>query len=620
MSLSVVAHAQTDAVLQKTAVNALGQRAGAIIVMDAQSGRVLASINSGVSLEQTLPPGSTVKPFVALAALRAGLIKGGSRMRCGSPYERNGYRASCVHPPNLPAFDLREGLAHSCNFYLGKLGERMTAQQFRAGLSAFGLAEHLPGRDWRPQYAIGDSHDIRVRPAQLVAAYAALANGGRLFNIGATSRLRSNIALTGEQRQILLDGMRGAVVYGTAHNSGLKSLPCYIFGKTGTMLNGTGGTQGWFVGLASEGPEQPAPADVKLAVLVYLKDGKGADGAALAEPIFAAWQGQTFTHHNLSRKAGNELLPTAQYHLNHKSTATWQVGKGGLPPLLGLARFSKINSFLQSEVRVRVGRETRILPLEDYVLGVVNAEASWESEPEALKATAVAARTYALRHLRRHGREGYDFCTLTHCQRYVAPQVTAAPERIRRALQATRGQVLTDKNGRVIEAYYSASCGGWTADVNTLWGAKPQSYLRGARDEACDGEAHAHWTDTIAADKLAAALRQDQRTDMGGELREIKINPDATGRAETVELIGNNTRRISGWEFKIIVGRALGWNYLKSSRFTVEKQGAAFVFHGRGFGHGLGLCQEGAHTRATRGASYRQILARYYSGAVISRR
>ena len=71
---------------------------------------------------------------------------------------------------------------------------------------------------------------------------------------------------------------------------------------------------------------------------------------------------------------------------------------------------------------------------------------------------------------------------------------------------------------------------------------------------------------------------------------------------------------INGWEFKLIVGRALGWNLLKSSRFTISRSGSAFVFRGSGFGHGLGLCQEGAHVMAQRGLTYRQILTKYFPG------
>jgi stage II sporulation protein D len=119
----------------------------------------------------------------------------------------------------------------------------------------------------------------------------------------------------------------------------------------------------------------------------------------------------------------------------------------------------------------------------------------------------------------------------------------------------------------------------------------------------------------IPAEKLARALQSDARSNVGAKVDEVRIiKRDATGRAEMMELSGERRRNIRGWDFKIIVGRALGWNLLKSSRFEVERVGANFVFRGSGFGHGLGLCQEGAHVMASSGIGYRQILARYFPG------
>ncbi len=92
---------------------------------------------------------------------------------------------------------------------------------------------------------------------------------------------------------------------------------------------------------------------------------------------------------------------------------------------------------------------------------------------------------------------------------------------------------------------------------------------------------------------------------------------DETGRAELITIKGSRQITINGWDFKIIVGRALGWNVLKSSRFEITKSGPNFIFRGSGFGHGLGLCQEGAHVMAARGATYRQILSKYFPGARI---
>jgi len=92
---------------------------------------------------------------------------------------------------------------------------------------------------------------------------------------------------------------------------------------------------------------------------------------------------------------------------------------------------------------------------------------------------------------------------------------------------------------------------------------------------------------------------------------------DPTGRAELISLEGERRRQLRGWEFKIIVGRALGWSVLKSSRFEVSRRGESFFFRGSGFGHGLGLCQQGAHVMARRGMSCRQILDHYFPGTKI---
>jgi len=87
---------------------------------------------------------------------------------------------------------------------------------------------------------------------------------------------------------------------------------------------------------------------------------------------------------------------------------------------------------------------------------------------------------------------------------------------------------------------------------------------------------------------------------------------DETGRAQLITIQGEQQLIVSGWDFKLIVGRALGWNLLKSSRFEISRSGSNFIFRGSGFGHGLGLCQEGAHVMAVRGANYRQILQKYF--------
>ena len=128
------------------------------------------------------------------------------------------------------------------------------------------------------------------------------------------------------------------------------------------------------------------------------------------------------------------------------------------------------------------------------------------------------------------------------------------------------------------------------------------------------------WTDTIPLKRLHEALRTDARSDTGARLDRIRVvRRDLSGRAELVSVEGARQRLLRGWDFKTIVGRALGWHVVKSSRFDVERVGANIRFRGSGFGHGLGFCQMGAHVMATRGATYRDILKFYLPGTRISR-
>lgn len=181
--------------------------------------------------------------------------------------------------------------------------------------------------------------------------------------------------------------------------------------------------------------------------------------------------------------------------------------------------------------------------------------------------------------------------------------------------------MLQDDHAQPIDAYFGASCGGETANVRDLWGVTPAFYLRGVRDEYCVAGPHAKWTDTISHADLLRALKSDSRTDIGKRLDQVFVSQrDETGRAEFIMLEGEQRKIVRGWDFKIIVGRVLGWNVLKSSRFEIARSGSNFIFRGSGFGHGLGLCQEGAHVMAARGASYEKIPQKYFPGTVVKKR
>ncbi|HVF48892.1 MAG TPA: SpoIID/LytB domain-containing protein [Pyrinomonadaceae bacterium] len=633
---------ETDRALQRAATSALGNREGTIILLDPQNGRVRAVVNARFATGEALPPGSTIKPFTTLAALRAGILDDSARVLCRQRYRRGTYDIHCAHPLFRPPFNPVQALAYSCNYYFSKLGQRLDENTFNPTLQSFGFGaptgigdEHeaaglLPrAGQWHESIALGESQQLHVTPIQLITAYAALVNGGHLYvpqrapARDFAPRTRSTLDIAPAHRALLLSGMRGAVAYGTAARAGLSALPLHVFGKTGTSTPADDfRTQGWFVGFASDrtgvetaraSAEKVAPASVRLAVLVFLKRAHGSECAELARPIFQEYAKRRA---DADADARSDDAATRQ-----RDDGQAQDERSTSPALSASSRAAS------SRVRVRIVRDdaTHVMSLDDYVFGVLAAEASTEDEFEALKAQAVISRTYALKNLNRHARDGYDLCNNTHCQRFVAvPDESVRAsfyELLHRAIDETTGEHLRDREGRVADAYFSAACGGATANVESLWGVRPApAYLRGMRDDFCAGEAHRSWTDTIPHAQLLRALRSDPRTDTGARLDNLRIvKRDASGRAEMLALEGERRRLVRGWDFKIIVGRTLGWNVIKSTRFEVARAGANFVFRGSGFGHGLGLCQLGAHVMARRGASYRQILEHYFHGTIPSR-
>jgi SpoIID/LytB domain protein len=649
--------AAIDSALQDAARAALPGREGTIIVMDARTGRIRAIVNPEAAYSQALMPGSAIKPFTTLAALRAGLIDEDSRTVCPGRFTGLSFSLPCVHADHLPPFNPSQAIAYSCNYYFATLGQRLGRDKLIATLREFDFgqttgigskeaagvlrpcemgssarimrsaeANHAGEQaDCNARSAVGESENLQVTPIQLLTAYAALLNGGHLYEprIAAASDFRaverSRVDISEQQRSIIAEGMAGAVRYGTARSAKLASLPLTIIGKTGTANPPQSfRSNGWFVGLAApfESAREPESSEIELAVLVLLPRAHGSQAAELARQLFAAYANAS---QKPDRQGGQGSQPAS-------SDAT-----------SGATNQSAIRNPQSAIVKVHLVHDnmTQELPLDDYVLGVMRAEGTMETEPEALKALAIAIRTFALKNAGRHAKDGYDFCSTTHCQRFVSsptvrqgsmgntalPDGRASDTRLIAAVRATEGQVLIDDHNQVVDSYFGASCGGETANIGDLWGVTPPSYLRGVRDEYCESGPHANWTDTISRADLLRALQSDSRTDVGSHLDDIAVGKrDESGRAEFINVDGEHRKTVRGWDFKIIVGRVLGWNILKSSRFEVTRSGSGFVFRGSGFGHGLGLCQEGAHVMAARGASYQKILEKYFPGTKVAPR
>ena len=255
---------------------------------------------------------------------------------------------------------------------------------------------------------------------------------------------------------------------------------------------------------------------------------------------------------------------------------------------------------VRGDVVVAPGRAglvaVNVLALEDYLTGVLGSEMPRSFPLEALKAQAVAARTYALnKKLEQYG-QPFHLGSSVISQVYKGLEVE--DPRTREAVEATRGLVLTWQL-QPIEAYFHSSCGGHTeTGLDALGRELP--YLRSV-ECACRKLPVSQWSLTLSAKELAQLG--------GAKASTVKIEDrTATGRARRV-LVG--TRAYDAVSFR----ERVGYMRLKSLDFTVKKHRDGVELEGHGFGHGAGLCQWGANAYAEAGWDFRRILSHYYPGA-----
>jgi SpoIID/LytB domain protein len=263
-----------------------------------------------------------------------------------------------------------------------------------------------------------------------------------------------------------------------------------------------------------------------------------------------------------------------------------------------------------------------IVNIEDYVKGVIGYEMSEYFHIEALKAQAVASRTYGIYKIKQSSE--YDVVDSVLNQVYKGFNTSFA--KVEQAVEATRGDIIFS-SGYVIETLFSANNGGYSEDAVNVWG-NPVAYLKAKKDDYDDYNIYENsrkydWTVTYTAqqltDKLNASLGTSGNTFIriktetiafynSGRVGNLEIEyKDAGGNINTKTLIRTNTRGFFGF---------------KSSMYTVthNKEADTYTFIGHGAGHGLGMSQIGALNRALGGQTYKEILSFYFTGAVVEKR
>jgi stage II sporulation protein D len=255
---------------------------------------------------------------------------------------------------------------------------------------------------------------------------------------------------------------------------------------------------------------------------------------------------------------------------------------------------------------------TAILPMDEYVAGVLAGETGAFKSEETLKAMAVTARTYALHFGSRHALDGFDFCDSTHCQNLRVSELTP---RLRKIVAATAGEVLW-YDGEPAATYYHANCGGTTEDGRFILGSEEQRapYLKQHSDTYCVRNGTIQWRSQVSKGELQHALG-GEGINVPGQLRAVTVlERTRSGRVEFLTVTGSHSITVPGLTFRAAIGHTIGWDRLKSNWYSVRVEGDNLVFQGRGSGHGVGLCQVGAEVMGEEGRSYREILAFYYPG------
>ena len=249
------------------------------------------------------------------------------------------------------------------------------------------------------------------------------------------------------------------------------------------------------------------------------------------------------------------------------------------------------------------------MPVERYVERVVASESTAADNVESLKALAIVVRTFALHEP--HGHADYDLCDSTHCQLLRWSTEGERGLRAHAATLETAGETLWF-HGRRALAYFNKDCGGRTAAVNEAWpGAHAVPYLVSRADPYCLRDGGRQWASEITRAVLTETLAADGLVRPGWTDLTV-VRRGVSGRAVLLRVGGTE---ISAEQFRMAAGERLGWNKIPSTWFEVSRDGDRFLFHGRGWGHGVGLCQKGAAVMAAEGRTAAQILSQYFPGA-----
>ncbi|HOU01319.1 MAG TPA: SpoIID/LytB domain-containing protein [Bacteroidales bacterium] len=240
--------------------------------------------------------------------------------------------------------------------------------------------------------------------------------------------------------------------------------------------------------------------------------------------------------------------------------------------------------------------------IDSYLAGVVRAEGGSGKHIEYLKTQAIIARTYMYKYLHKHTSDRYNLCDNTHCQAFNG---VINDSLIVKAVRDTRDLVILGRDSVLIISAFHSNCGGETASSGDVW-LTGQPYLKSVKDPYCNNSRNARWKKVLSLNDWISYLNKSGLKEKPDEV--LKIN-FAQSTRKTDYMTGN---------FSLPLQKIRDDLDLRSTFFSVRVEGDSVILDGKGYGHGVGLCQEGAMAMAEKGFDYRQIIYFYFEGVIIS--
>jgi len=241
--------------------------------------------------------------------------------------------------------------------------------------------------------------------------------------------------------------------------------------------------------------------------------------------------------------------------------------------------------------------------LEHYIAGVVESEAGSHSSLEYYKTQAIITRTYALKNFHRHEDEGYNLCSEVHCQAYH--NRAHISDKINKAVKFTRGLIIVDTTLNLITATFHSNSGGQTCSSEMVW-LTPKSYLKTVIDTFSLSKSNSTWKKTIPLWKWKNYLKQNGFT------------IPATVKSSDYEFNQPNRKMFYTFNGDSMLLKSIRADFkFRSTFFSTKLEGNNLIINGKGYGHGVGLSQQGAMEMAETGYNYRKIIKFYYKNVFI---